>query len=293
MRIADMMRIAIASGKGGTGKTTIAASLAQTLSREKSLSVLVSDCDVEGPNLHLYLQPDFKDTKPVFQMIPEVDNETCTGCGICADVCQFNAIVVLNDKPLVFPELCHGCGSCTLTCPEAAIREVPVKIGMLMRGPGKSQINLRQGTLDIGEPQAVPIISALKKWYFPEIPDLEIIDSPPGASCPVVEALRGADYVLLVTEPTPFGLHDLKQAYQVTEELGLHAGVIINRASFDEKGVREFCLNHDLPILLQIPLDQQIGEGIARGKTLVEIFPEYEEEFIDMYEDIKKRLLEC
>jgi MinD superfamily P-loop ATPase len=281
------MVIAVASGKGGTGKTTIAVSLAQYLAENGDFPVLVSDADVEAPNAHLFLKPRFSEKADVNQYIPRVDDALCSGCGICADVCQFNAIVLLKDKPKVFPALCHGCGSCTLQCPEQAIEEIPRMIGRLDRGLSTDDLLLRQGLLNQGEPMAVPVIAALKKWEDDHSPRVEIIDSPPGASCPVVEAVRGADYVLLVTEPTPFGLHDLKQALQVTHELGLQAGVIINRAGLGEEDIRGFCREKEVPVLMEIPLDRKIGEGLARGKGLLEIDPEYRCLFGELWHDIQ------
>ncbi len=280
------MVIAVASGKGGTGKTTIAVSLAQYLSKKKEIPVLISDADVEAPNAHLFLNPDFSEEKAVEQNVPQVDQDLCNGCGICADVCQFNAIVLLKDKPKVFPSLCHGCGSCTRQCPEGAIEEIPRAIGRLDRGFSRAGLQLRQGLLNEGEPMAVPVIAALKKWQKDPSPGVEIVDSPPGASCPVVEAVRGADYVLLVTEPTPFGLHDLKQALQVTRELGIEAGVIINRAGIGEEDIHGFCQENGVPVVLEIPLDRKIGEGLARGKGLLDIDPQYQDQFAVLWRAI-------
>lgn len=281
------MIIAVASGKGGTGKTTIAVSLAQFLADLGEFPVLISDADVEAPNAHLYLSPQFSESAGVDQYVPQVDPDLCSGCGVCADVCQFNAIILLKEKPKVFPSLCHGCGSCTLQCPEGAITETPRTIGRLDRGLSAGDLVLRQGLLNEGEPMAVPVIAALKKWQTDRIPGVEIVDSPPGASCPVVEALRGADYVLLVTEPTPFGLHDLKQAFQVTRELGLPVGVIINRVGVGEEDINGFCQENDVPVLMEIPLDRKIGEGLARGKGLLEIDPAYRRHFSDLWQDIQ------
>lgn len=160
------MKIAIASGKGGTGKTTIAVSLAQALVQKSSNKIIISDCDVETPNAHLFLDPNFTDKKEVNQLVPEIQEDRCNGSGICGEVCQFNAIIILGDKPLVFPELCHGCGSCTLTCPEQAIHEIPNQIGILDRGTDREGIILRQGLLNVGEPLAVPVIAELKEMGF-------------------------------------------------------------------------------------------------------------------------------
>ncbi len=264
----------------------MAVALAESLSQQEN-NVLVSDCDVEAPNAHLYLKPDFRRSKDVPVYIPEIDSESCDGCGICSEVCQYNAIIQLKEIPTVFPSLCHGCGSCTLNCPQNAIREIPNSIGILERGAGKKEVQLRHGLLNPGEPMAVPVISALKNWKEGNSPQLEIIDCPPGASCPVVESIREADYLLLVTEPTPFGLHDLKQAHQVGLELGIKTGVIINRDGLGETDIKGYCQEKKIPILMTIPLDQKIGSGLARGDTLLDIYPEFEERFIELYEGIR------
>ena len=279
------MIIAIASGKGGTGKTTIATSLAAALAAQGTL-VSCLDCDVEAPNAHIFLQPEINQVKAVTLQIPEVDTALCTACGRCAEVCEFNAIVVLGSQPLVFPQLCHGCGSCTLVCPEHAISEVPKQLGVLESGPTKQNINFAHGILDVGEPLAVPVISQLKKWQPPSLSEVTILDSPPGASCPVVESLRGANYVILVTEPTPFGLHDLKLAVQLTCELRLPTGVILNRDGIGDDGVEKYCREENLPILMRIPFERLIGEGIAQGKTLLEIHPEYMPQFQSLYQQV-------
>jgi MinD superfamily P-loop ATPase len=283
------MIIAVASGKGGTGKTTVAASLATALA-DTGQPVSFLDCDVEAPNAHLFLRPAFDQQKNVDMLIPQVDETLCTGCGRCAEVCEFHAIVVLGGTPLVFPELCHGCGSCTLECPEKAISEVPKTLGVLESGPVSAQINFARGLLNIGEPMAVPVISQLKKWQAPDPNRITIMDSSPGTSCPVVESIRGADYVILVTEPTPFGLHDLKLALQLTEELSIPAGVIVNRDGVGDTKVDDFCQEAGLPILMRIPLERKIGEGIAQGKSLIEIQPEYRKYFRQMYAQIQDRV---
>ena len=280
------MIVAVASGKGGTGKTTIATSLARVLvDLEQEVSFL--DCDVEAPNAHLFLQPDFQHTKNVDILIPQVNIERCTACGRCAEICQYHAIVVLGQKTLVFPELCHGCGSCTLECPENAITELPEKLGILETGLTPHGIQFGRGLLDVGEPMAVPVIHQLKKWQPPQDASISIWDSPPGTSCPVVESIRGADYLLLVTEPTPFGLHDLKLAAQLATELEIPAGVVINRDGIGDNQVEAFCQQMDIPILMRIPLDRGIGAGIAQGKTLIDIRPAYKSCFQEMYIQIR------
>lgn len=280
------MILAIASGKGGTGKTTVATSLAMAM-KEADNAVSCLDCDVEGPNAHLFLKPALEQRKQVNVLIPEVNDELCTACGRCAEVCEFHAIVTLGGKTLVFPELCHGCGSCTLVCPEKAITELPKPLGILESGLTNEGIKFSHGVLNVGEPMAVPVITQLKDWHPHSDTDIVILDSPPGASCPVVESLRGADFVILVTEPTPFGLHDLKLAVKLTEELNIPAGVIVNRDGIGDTLVDEYCREVNLPVLLRIPFDRKIGEGIAQGKPLAEIRPEYLKHFRDLYGQIK------
>jgi MinD superfamily P-loop ATPase len=281
------MIITIASGKGGTGKTTVATSLALSLAAE---SPLFLDCDVEEPNVALFLKPTIEERREVGQMIPEVNFDKCTYCGRCAEVCQYNAIAVVGDKVLVFPELCHGCGSCTLNCPTEAIYEVLNVTGTVERGSSGS-VEFGQGTLNVGEPMAVPIIRQLKQWVIP--PDHGncpvILDASPGTACPVVESMSGADFVLMVTEPTPFGLHDLRLAVQVArDELGLPVGVVVNRDGVGDQGVDDYCAAEDIPILLRIPLDRRIAEAYSEGTPLVEALPEYRERFQALYADIEK-----
>jgi len=283
------MVIAVASGKGGTGKTTIATSLARALA-EVGKPVSFLDCDVEAPNAHFFLNPVFIQQRNVERLIPRIDEAACTGCGRCAEVCEFHAIVVLGGKPLVFPELCHGCGSCTLECPEKAISETPKTLGILESGSAAEQISFARGLLQIGEPMAVPVISRLKKWLPHRPGDTVIRDSSPGTSCPVVESIRGADFVLLVTEPTPFGQHDLWLAIQLTEELGIPAGVIINRDGVGDSRVDHLCRKVGFPILMRIPLERRIGEGIAAGRSLIEIYPEYKNRFLRLFNRIERIL---
>lgn len=285
------MITAVASGKGGTGKTTVATSLALSLASQGQ-EILFLDCDVEAPNAHLFLRPEFRKSKNVERMIPEVDAERCTACGRCAEVCQYHAIVVLGQKTLVFPELCHGCGSCTLECPEKAITEIPEKLGILEAGSTPEGIQFGRGLLDVGEPMAVPVIRQLKNWQLSRSAEIAIWDSPPGTSCPVVESIRGADFLLLVTEPTPFGLHDLRLAAQLGTELGIPAGVVINRDGIGDTQVEAFCRQSGIPILMRIPLDRNIGVGIAQGKPLIEIQPKYQRDLQQMYAQINDRVVQ-
>ncbi|MFN2292590.1 MAG: ATP-binding protein [Anaerolineae bacterium] len=301
------MIIAVASGKGGTGKTTVATSLAQSIAADGRLSapsgaaeraraqeasqpdqkLVFLDCDVEEPNAALFLQPDLDDGQEVGILIPDVDYDRCTFCGRCAEVCPWHAIAVVGRKVLVFPELCHGCGSCTLNCPEDAIHEVLHVMGVLESGPA-GPISFGHGILNVGEAMAVPIIRQLKARHMADNDvDLAILDASPGTSCPVVETMRGADFVLLVTEPTPFGLHDLRLAAQVArDELGLPVGVVVNRDGVGDTGVEEYCAAQDIPILMRIPIDRRIAEAISGGQSLVEALPEYRPHFIQLYEQI-------
>lgn len=288
------MRIVVASGKGGTGKTTIATSLALAIGE----TVRFLDCDVEAPNAALFLAPQLQERKEVGLLLPVVDEALCTHCGKCAEVCEYHALAVIGRKTLVFPELCHGCGSCALNCPEKAISERLEVMGVLESGPAPVGIDFAQGVMNVGEPMAVPIIRELKRWqsaslqgaFSPENDILEIRDAPPGASCPVVETMRGSDFVLLVTEPTPFGLHDLKQVAEITRELGIPAGVVVNRDGIGDNAVEAYCAQTGLPILMRIPMERRFAEGIAQGKTLIEIAPEYQDIFKQVLAQLMARL---
>jgi MinD superfamily P-loop ATPase len=285
-----LIRIAVASGKGGTGKTTIATSLALSIN---SPDVLFMDCDVEGPNAHFYLEPDIQQREEVGILLPQIDESRCTYCRRCAEVCQFHAIVVIGSQTLILPELCHGCGSCTLVCPENAISEKLDVMGVLEIGPSLSGFPFARGVMNVGEPMAVPVIRQLKKWATNEVQNgAIIIDTPPGTSCPVVESLKDVDFVLLVTEPTPFGLHDLKLAFQMVEELGMPSGVVINRDGIGNSPIEEFCSEHGLPILMRIPFSRQFAEVLAQGQPLVNAFPEYQPVFRDMHQRIQALIAE-
>jgi MinD superfamily P-loop ATPase len=295
------MIIAIASGKGGTGKTTIAVNLAlsivaDTQGSTDSTDLLFLDCDVEEPNAHLFLNPAIERREEVGILIPEVDYDKCTFCGRCAEVCAYHALAVVKQSVLVFPELCHGCGSCTLNCPEEAIHEVLNVTGLIEEGqavvnsqfpiPNFQNLSIRfaHGILNIGEAMAVPVIRELKRRIGEDSDRIVILDASPGTSCPVVETMRGADFVLMVTEPTPFGLHDLRLAVEVARhELGLPVGVVINRDGVGDRGVEDYCAAENIPILMHIPLDRRIAEAYSEGMPLVEALPEYRAKFMRLY----------
>ncbi|MGB3995672.1 MAG: ATP-binding protein, partial [Acetomicrobium sp.] len=217
------MIITVASGKGGTGKTTVAVNLALTL--ENILSVQILDCDVEEPNVHLFLHPEFKYSEIVTLPVPAVDQGKCVGCGKCSEICAFNAIIVLGTKVVIFPELCHGCGGCSRFCPEGAISENPREIGGI-KGGWAGQIGFIQGRLNVGNPLAPTVINAVKKRGKTSQADVAIIDAPPGTTCSVVASLKDCDFCILVTEPTPFGLNDLILAVDVARQLQIPFGVV-------------------------------------------------------------------
>ena len=256
------MIISVASGKGGTGKTTISTSLAILLSEDRSQKIQFLDCDVEEPNAYIFLKPQIKKSQPVNILIPKVDKSKCTFCGECAKVCSYNAIVVLKKEVLVFPELCHGCGGCSLFCPEKAIAEEERKIGVIEEGQ-VGTIKFIQGRLDIGEPKATPLIRAVKKTINPE--GITLIDVPPGTSCPVIESIKGSDFCLLVTEPTPFGLHDLKLAVELLKKLKIKHGVLINRAGIGDVEVKRYCEKEEVTIMAEIPFEREIAVLYSHG----------------------------
>ncbi|MBN2022225.1 MAG: ATP-binding protein [Pirellulales bacterium] len=255
------MQIAIASGKGGTGKTTVATNLAAVASRE-GRRVAYLDCDVEEPNGHVFLKPEITRREPVGIPIPHVDPALCTLCGQCGEICRYSAIVHVGKQVLVYPEMCHGCGGCSLVCPTGAITEAPRPIGSLRVGRA-GPIEFADGLLDIGHPMSPPLIRAVKAAA--PAADLTILDAPPGTSCPVIEAVRGADFVALVTEPTPFGLHDLKLAVEMVRVLKQPLGVVVNRAGANGAELRGYCATQRIPILAEIADDRRLAEAYSRG----------------------------
>jgi MinD superfamily P-loop ATPase len=280
------MILSVASGKGGTGKTTVAVNLA--LSLKDATPVQFLDCDVEEPNAQFFLKPQIKKTQPVFVKVPELDKARCTFCGECSKICAYNALAVLKDDVLVFPELCHGCGGCALLCPESALRETDWTIGILEFGTSDT-IDFIHGKLDIGQAMSPPVIRALKSYRDPA--RTVIIDAPPGTSCPVVESVKGSDFSILVTEPTPFGLNDLELAVETLRLLKIPLGVIINRADVGDSKVEDYCQANHIPVLMTIPMDRTIAAAYSKGKPIIEALPSYKIKFLDLYTQIQKMAL--
>ena len=266
------MIITIASGKGGTGKTTVATNLARAADGE----VRLLDCDVEEPNAHLFLKPEITEQFDISTDVPVVNDSRCTGCGQCAEICQFKAIVVLPETVLMFTELCHSCGGCFEVCAENALYRGKREIGVVAEGRFNGS-RFAHGYLRIGEAMSPPLIKAVKSHE--QFTGLTIIDAPPGTSCPVITCLRETDFVLLVSEPTPFGLHDLKLAVEAVKVLGIPCGLIINRSDLGTRDTAAYAEQEDIPILMEIPFDRRIAEAYSRGQLIVEACPEWLEKF--------------
>ena len=275
------MIVSIASGKGGTGKTTVAVNLACSL--EKDVRLL--DCDVEEPNCGLFLNPVIEKSTPVFTPVPDIDEEKCTYCKKCAEICRFKAIAVFKETFLIFPELCHSCGGCMAVCPENAVTETGRELGVIEFGR-RDRIEFVHGRLKVGEAMSPPLIRQVRAYATPD--QINIIDAPPGTSCPVIAAMNGVDFVLLVTEPTPFGLHDLKLAVEAVKLLDIPSGLVINRSDVGDKQVSAYAARENLPILMEIPFDRRIAEIYSKGGLLVQEMPEWKEKFIELYHKIEK-----
>ena len=274
------MIISIASGKGGTGKTTIATNLALSLGK-----VQVIDCDVEEPNANIFFNAEIKEREDVTVEIPEIDKEKCNYCGKCSEFCAYNALAVVPSDVLVFPELCHSCGGCEIVCPQNAINWKKKPVGKIEHGVTNG-VDFYHGLLNVGEIQAVPVIKALKKKIDKE--GNVIIDAPPGTSCPVIESINGSDYCILVTEPTPFGLHDLKLAIAVVRHLYIPFGVIINRDGVGDKKVEMYCQTEKIPILMKIPHSEEIANLYSMGIPFVKKLPEWHEKFTELFRRIQE-----
>ena len=274
--------LTVTAGKGGTGKTTVAVNLALSIHHDRPLQLF--DLDVEEPDAHILLKPEIRGREPVYIQRPRIDERLCDYCGDCARLCEFHALAVFGDQVLLFDDLCHGCGLCLRVCPKKAIREYGAEIGFLERGETFG-FEFLQGTLNIGQPLATPIIRELKRKIDPG--KLAILDSPPGTGCPVIEGMHGSDFVLLVTEPTPFGLHDLILSVRVARVMGLKIGVVINRDGIGDRGVEDYCREQDIPVLLRIPMDRRIAELYSNGIPFVLEMPEWKDRFQAMLAEIR------
>ncbi len=281
------MIISVASGKGGTGKTLVATSLA--LSLKDSYRVKLLDCDVEEPDDHIFIKPDIDKSETVSIPVPIIDKTKCTRCGRCAEVCVYHAIAVTDKIVLTFPELCHGCGACSYLCPEKAITEEHREIGVVESGTADG-LAFAQGCLTVGEAMAPPVIRKVKAQANTD--GVVIIDAPPGTSCPVVETIKNSEFCILVTEPTPFGLNDLKLAVATVKELDVSCGVVINRVGAGDSGVEDYCRQENIPVLMTIPLDMEIARLYSRGITLAEGKPEWRDTFKELYKKIMEIVIE-
>lgn len=284
MPMTKPLTIAIASGKGGTGKTTVATNLALVLGRQ-GRRVSYVDCDVEEPNGHLFLRPEIENEKAVDIAVPDVDMERCIHCGACGEVCQFGAIAVAGEKVLTFPAMCHSCGGCFLACPVDAINETARRVGVVETGHA-GPVAFSHGRLRVGEAMSPPLIKAVRKSAADS--SVQIVDVPPGTSCPVIASIRGVDFVVLVTEPTPFGLNDLGLALDMVRELGLPHAVVVNRADEGNDSAREFCCERRIKILSEIPDDRRVAEAYSRGQMAAAIVPGYAGRFEILFAAVER-----
>ena len=279
-------KIGIASGKGGTGKTIIATNLVAAIARMGN-KVAYLDCDVEEPNGNIFLKPEISEKSDVSVLVPKVDLDKCVFCGDCSAACEFHAIAVLGKTVEVFPSLCHSCGGCIDVCPEDAIEEIPRAIGSVSCGVGMG-VKFCEGRLNVGEPISPPVTKAVKKHVTAS--DIVVIDSPPGTSCPVIEAISDTDFVILVTEPTPFGLNDLKLAVGMVRELGLPHGVVINRSDIGDSETDEYCRKERIDILMKMPYDRRVAEAYSLGRMILDIDPQYERSLCELYQNVIERV---
>lgn len=275
------MIISVASGKGGTGKTTVSTNLALSMGS----NVQLLDCDVEEPNAHLFIKPTFTKTETVTTPVPEVDEKKCSLCGKCGEICQFKAIIMIADSVMTFPELCHSCGGCWEVCPEDAITQKPRELGVIQEGHCNG-LEFVHGRLRVGESMSPPLISRVRSYTQPD--KLTIIDAPPGTSCPVIASMKDTDFILLVTEPTPFGLHDLKLAVGAVKLLDIPCGLVINRSDMGDNKVKAYAEKEGLKLLMEIPFDRKIAETYSRGEVMVETMPQWKEKFVQLHRDIEK-----
>lgn len=282
------MKIAIASGKGGTGKTTIATNLAVSLARA-GRAVQYLDCDVEEPNGHIFLKPHIDCVEEVTVGVPQVDESKCTGCGRCGQLCQYSAIICIQKHVLTFEPLCHSCGGCMAICPESAITEKQRKIGVAEYGNSNGNgVAFGHGRLDIGAIQTPALIRHVKRHAKEDA--IVILDAPPGTSCPVIEAVKGVDFVLLVTEPTPFGLNDLELAVGMVKALKLPFVVVINRCDMGDEGVVQYCRREGIDVAMKIPNQRRVAEAYSRGRMMTDVMPEYAGQFHELYHRISRRI---
>jgi MinD superfamily P-loop ATPase len=287
--MSDNFVIAIASGKGGTGKTTIATNLAYAVSAS-GRKVQYLDCDVEEPNGHIFLKPQITGSREITVDVPQVDAEKCTACGKCGEICQYGAIVCIKEHVLTFEQLCHCCGGCFRICPADAITAKPLKIGDIESGKS-GDIDFANGKLQIGNVRTPTLIKEVKKQIKQD--HMVILDVPPGTSCPVVETVKNVDLVLLVTEPTPFGLNDLRLAVALVREMNLPFAVVINRYGIGNEEVEKYCQAENIDVIMKLPDDRRIAEAYSSGQMIVDALHEYKEHFsilCDYLEGVKANL---